>query len=650
MENVQPAQPKPPQSPGAPLHPVSPDRFNKQKMNQVSTASPELSPLHNKGRNGPDIQSKVAYFSNLARMNSPTSVPHSVTTTAALQRAILGREEAEAALHATQEQLSEANARERRVSERLEALMEELQSLKARQAHERGIFEKEVRKARKEAFRAGSTLVKVQEELKYSRNQIKILKEDLKAARDAKEKANQEAFERAYALAGLTEEMEVMKERLRSLEAGSKTDTSEGKAEESKSETPSKKPSRFPEPRPSTPASRTRKRDKPDTVDQISPTRKRVLSGQNLLSPKIESPVKLQPSPTKRSCAATLHSESIYNDRAIIDALKAELRWERRLRIRAEDMVSFLKMECQFKRCSCRIAESDGIKYVHDVEWEMQYPSQPKSRPVSRSSGESRPSGHSPLVKTSEAREESQNTEEPGLEKLKEEEGHSMTDEQSSMIMTFNPDTGTFLKVPSPAKDAATAEVDYSEPNEGTPSQRARKRSSSPVPLRPEKRFSGDRDHFSSRASSQSIQMPSEECSNPQSLVPNLASETEAKENVAPAQQFFEKETTPATHYHEDTTTQRVPLADEKSRNNSFGPVPGTPISREEALAQIRARRDRTQNALKRSASANDASTRSRAGVPPLSGSRRIPRVENAELRSASVPRRDFSAPVGKLH
>src|SRR5206468_11260877 len=35
--------------------------------------------------------------------------------------------------------------------------------------------------------------------------------------------------------------------------------------------------------------------------------------------------------------------------------LRAELRWERTLRERADDMVHFLQMECQFKMCACRI-------------------------------------------------------------------------------------------------------------------------------------------------------------------------------------------------------------------------------------------------------------------------------------------------------
>ena len=649
MENMETAELKPPPSPGTPLHPISPDRFNQQSTNRGSLASAELSPLHNKGRNVPDIQSRVAYFSNLSRTSSPSAVPQSATTTAALQRAILGREEAEAALHATHAQLTESNARERRVSERLESLMEELHSLKERQAHERTIFEKEVRKARKEAFRAGSTLVKVQEELKYARGQVKTLKEDLKAEREAKDKANQEAFERAYALAGLTEEMDAMKDKLRSVEADNKQDAFEAKTEDPRSETTPKKPIRSPQTRSSTPAPRSLKRDKPDSVGQRSPTRKRVFSGQNILSPRIESPVKLQPSPTRRSCIPAMGSEPAYNERAMIEALKSELRWEKRLRDRAEDMVIFLKMECQFKRCSCRLAENDGSHYVHDLEWAEEHPTRRTRKPTSPISIDQQQNRVSRPIDQVTQLEESQSQEQSELDDSRETDAHNttcMTEEQASTIMTFNPDTGTFLSVPSPRK---LEEMRRAGQTETMPPPQSRKRASSLIPSPPEKRRSGDRNHFTDRESSQSIQIPPERRSNSPFVLPNPVP-LEPEDYRPPAEPSFAKESTPANQIVH-SNIQTIPLAEDKPRNASFGPVPGTPINREEALAQIRARRDRAQSALKRSASANDANPpTSRMAAAPVNGGRRIPRVENAELRGPRGPRRDISAPVGKYY
>ena len=46
--------------------------------------------------------------------------------------------------------------------------------------------------------------------------------------------------------------------------------------------------------------------------------------------------------------------------------LQEELRMEKRMRLRADDQVHFMKMECQFQCCSCRVANKLGIEYVHD--------------------------------------------------------------------------------------------------------------------------------------------------------------------------------------------------------------------------------------------------------------------------------------------
>ena len=45
---------------------------------------------------------------------------------------------------------------------------------------------------------------------------------------------------------------------------------------------------------------------------------------------------------------------------------------ERKLRQRAEEQIEFMKMECQFRCCSCRIAEGQGKEYVHDNSLEQQ--------------------------------------------------------------------------------------------------------------------------------------------------------------------------------------------------------------------------------------------------------------------------------------
>lgn len=49
-----------------------------------------------------------------------------------------------------------------------------------------------------------------------------------------------------------------------------------------------------------------------------------------------------------------------------LKSLQEELVAERRLRQKALDQIDFMKMECQFQCCSCRIAEQRGKHYVHD--------------------------------------------------------------------------------------------------------------------------------------------------------------------------------------------------------------------------------------------------------------------------------------------
>jgi hypothetical protein len=641
-------------SPGAPLYAISPERFNQQRMNGSPRASVELSPSHQKAtRNATDIRSKVAYFTNLSRENSPAP-PASATTVAALQRAILGREEAEAALNATYAQLSESNARERRVSERLEALMEELQSLKQRQAHERSIYEKEVRKARKEAFRAGSTLVKAQEELKYLRGQVKSLKDGMQAEKEAKEKAEQEAFERAYALAGLTEELELMREKVRSAETD-KSETHEVEAGERQSDTPT----RMVRARSgsTTPAPRSLKRSQPDSIDQKSPTRKRVFSGQPRLSPNIESPVKLHPSPARRSGVSMMGSGQVQDEQSVAEMLKYELRWEKHLRSRAEDMVNFLKMECQFKRCSCRIAEIRGVDYIHDYQWAADHPPQPRIKPVSRRSqshSESR-STSAMIAPLPTMNPEPQPQEPSQIESEQQvsvyhnqEEGSTMPEE--SVIMTFNPDTGTFRSLPSPSRKPAQIESQPTILPEEPELLHPQPEPVLSVPQSSEHSYSDALERMSISEDARLAHIPAAKQPHPDLSIPVSTGPPALLPTNIPAQESFVKETTPVNQTNIISTTITVPLQPENISHEVSCPVPATPISREDALAQIRARRGRAQQqtALKRSASANDASARPRTVATPLTGSRRAPRVENSGMRSRPPSRRDISAPAGK--
>ncbi|OJD13538.1 hypothetical protein AJ78_06022 [Emergomyces pasteurianus Ep9510] len=647
-------------SPGSALHPVSPERINQQKMNGSPVHPSDVSPLqHKHTRTNSDVQAKVAFLNHLSRGNSPAPSHPSSTTTAALHRAILGREEAEASLQATLAELSEANSRERRVSERLESLMEELHSLKERQTHERTIFEKEVRRARKEAFRAGSALVKAQEELKSSRGEVRTLREELASEREAKEKAKQEAFERAYALVGLTEEMGVLKDKNRSFENDNQSDILEARAEKMRGESPKSRPPLVE--RAVGACSPTSWRLKPDRTS-LSP-RKSGTSYQ-IASPRLGSPLKINVS-RRNSCKENEDPQEPSSHDGRLEDLKDDLEWERRLRLKAEDMVYFLKMECQFHRCSCRLAEMQGLRYIHDDKWDQMnrekeekttnfisnnpvFPQE--TRTVNRSLSPALRG--SPTSASNDAMHKDTRPTEPAV--------------------AFCADTGTFKAV-SPY---ATQRNVVTEPSA---SQHTISREVSPV-------LAGS--HYDQAPVSIPVSRTTEiEMEDPRPTELQIEPPVETQNPIQPITQppaslepasFFRSfprnlhietahfptlrepadATTPTmTELMTASMTTTIPLHSDDYISSAACPIPGTPVTREEALAQIRARRGRAQT-LKRSASANDAasrpSSRSRSrlantNTTPIHAARRIPGMETASSRPASrVNKRDFSAPIGR--
>ena len=389
-----------PASPGAPLFELSPERINQQRL----PASPSLpghlmNADHKHHRSSSDVASKVAFLNSLNHTTSPTR-HQAASAHAALQRAILGREEAEAALSSANCHLAEAQIRERKISERLESLMEELQNVKERQLHERQVFEKEVRRARKESFKAGSALVKAQEELREVKSEAKSMKAEIQHERSAKEKSRQEAFERAYALAGVSEEMEEIREKMRNAESerdavlleqkaralqGQEEVTTTIRGDQDRGEAvdllrESARQDTKHSSSEETPISR-REKDLHDRDTTAHPRKNRF---ERLLP--VESPVTapfiswgIDSKALRRGDTEDFHvqpEEDWQDDENATDLeervldLEGELRWERKLRERADDLAHFLQMECQFQMCACRIAEKKGERFIHDWDYE----------------------------------------------------------------------------------------------------------------------------------------------------------------------------------------------------------------------------------------------------------------------------------------
>nr|KMM72551.1 hypothetical protein CPAG_08845 [Coccidioides posadasii RMSCC 3488] len=611
---------KMPQQTGSPLFPITPDRMNQQKMNISPTKS--LDAMHSptrSGRGASDVQAKVAFLNRLSSATTPERpVSHVSTTTAALQRAILGREEAESALQTALAQLSEANARERRVSERLESLVEELHSLKERQVHERTVFEKEVRKARKEAFRAGSALVKAQEELKFSRGEIKSLKEEVKLERDAKERAKQEAFERAYALAGLTEELETLKGKLRASETENNFESLEAQVEEIRGQTPAKNLA-APEAvlMSTSPGSRGIKRGQPDSTDNRSPSRKRSLNTRDRLSSKLGSPVKFSLDSTTSVGEDSMEVGLDEDDSCLIDKLNDDLQWEKRMRQKAEDMGTEKEPELKEART--------------------------KPQDIPALQGQPSPSIPTPPCEAHE--EPEQQPDEP--------------------LVTFCSDTGTFQVIPSPNRntDVNDGSMNASQTSFG-PSSPSPTFAPQNIDIMGQTEEAQDLELASQSPDTEiSIEIDQYRPSSNSPLETVPANRT-GSHSLGPKLPFKTHPYQPShLEYQTITTTRTIPLYAETQAARSeaaFCPIPATPINREEALAQIRARRDRTQGALKRSASANDANTKlGMMGntITPMTGTKRIPRVENSGaleghsmyLGSGIRGRRDISAPIASV-
>ncbi|GFF93091.1 hypothetical protein CNMCM6936_002143 [Aspergillus lentulus] len=609
-------------SPTKILHPLSPERMNQQQTipSSPSRQSDILDIQQRKKTRGmSDVQARVAYLNNLSRGNSPANTPQPSTssgTSAALQRALLGREEAESALASVSAQLSEAQSRERRISERLESLLEELQAAKERQAHERSVFEKEIRKARKEAFRAGSALVKLQEELKHARSETRGLKEEVLCERAAKEQAKQEAFERAYALAGLTEELEVLKGRLRNVEANRRSDSLEARAKEMGDENIG---------RLSlaegdlafmlTPAPRRPKRPAEDSTH----------------SPLVESAdqTTAQDTPPKRLRLSDVtprqgdqNTLSTNTQQEIIDDLEESLKHERKMRLDAEDMIEFLRMECEFKRCSCRLAEEE--EQAHHV--------------------------HAPTREDVVANDEVQNIIKEDRHDIRgpEAQHHSHFDnplqwsgstqqarpqeQPEELLITFSPVTGTFKSVPSPVrsppKQPQGTAISGLESSISHGNLSAEQLLISPFEER----------HINRHEPSFEPMVQVKEEDSVQPFAPGL--------QPSPARIRVPWDS-PSPRYSIEDNHNASTESDGALAPHSV-PLPGTSIDREQALAQIRARRGKTST-MKRSVSANEATLRSGGGcVTPGRGAQKIRGVQNSSVRTDGdkAVRRDLSAPV----
>ncbi|KAK8178022.1 hypothetical protein IWX90DRAFT_482952 [Phyllosticta citrichinensis] len=356
---------------GTPLYALSPERLNgirsphngspngRENYSRGSLpASPAEIKLGSPPRMSPTRNSDAHVQGMVARFNT-LDIRDPKRDEAAIRRLELAREMAENDAQKSKEQkeeierqaykvreearkmrkeLEDSRGRENKVSKRLEGVMEELHRVKETHSHAQGLYEKEIRKARKEAFKSSSALVKLQEELKGTRNSLRITQSGFESEKTKAEKREKEAFDAQYKLVGVQEELQKMREQFKVLQE---------------------------------------ERDALKTNLQEEEVARIAAEGMIALPPAHNEEDEFA-SP-KRSPRKVPQSEASGNDVFVLpardtelDALQEQLNEERRRREQAEDTVDYMKMECQFQCCSCRVAEMSGGNYIHDDTFEQE--------------------------------------------------------------------------------------------------------------------------------------------------------------------------------------------------------------------------------------------------------------------------------------
>ncbi|KAH8842488.1 hypothetical protein MCOR01_006394 [Pyricularia oryzae] len=323
-------------SPGTPLQTASADRVNHQR--EQSLASPFQQSLTNTpGRDHSresSVHDKINQFNNLAVHSKQLERK---TADAALKRAMLGREEAEAEMRRHRDeakllrkQVDEGKERERRVGERLETVMENYGRAKETHAHTQALWEKEIRRARKETFKLQSVIVKLQEELKSARAAAKTAEESLAQESQRRGDREQEAFSARYGIAEVQEKFEEAQGRIQILEQECDVIRQERDAFKTLAKTEEDVARIAAEGRLPLPKSKPTEGEEEDEF--TSPKKKR----QRLSS---------SPPPVEIRTSEANEAE--------LEELSFLLQLERQRADRAEGHIEYLKAECQLRMCPC---------------------------------------------------------------------------------------------------------------------------------------------------------------------------------------------------------------------------------------------------------------------------------------------------------
>jgi hypothetical protein len=409
---------------------------------------------------------------------------------------------------------------------------------KEQHAHALTVYEKEIRKTRKEAFKSSSSLVKLQEELKATRNSLRIATSGLDSEKMKCSKREQEAFTAQYQLVGLQEELQKAQEEIKIIQEERDTLKTNLKEEEVA----------------------------------------RIAAEGMIALPAIEDDEDLfnspRKSPQKMQRDDSEDKENVMPMKAIeLQSIQEELSLERRLREKAQDQIEFMKMECQFLMCSCRIAEKGGQRYVHDNSYadEME-----------------RIKKDAELIPLPESNSDDETMQDAPAQP------NTGSEEEEAAAIHYSPSTGTFRAVSSSQTDSAE-EGDETVLNHGERDTRSPTIQHEPAPLpkvSPEKE---DKD-MSQSAPSSPTGTPRALFNNPQTPVREIRTVTTTTTipiTFSPFPPRPSQEDQPLT----PMTVGHPPLA-----HPPGSPFPASAfkadgtLDREAALRQIRERRGRARS------------------------------------------------------
>ncbi len=373
-----------PSEPSSPLRQLSAEQMNQPRIPQSPSLHSYLAEndkSHHRSRESvsSDVQSKVALFSGLS--SSPTRQGRGLanTSNAAFQRAVLGYEESQASLATAradiqrlQQQVESGQRRERMVSERIESLMEQLSAARESRESDKKAYITEIKKSRRQGYQAEMAMMEAREELKDTRLELRKAQAEVDKEKKKKEEARQEAFERAYTVSGLTEELELLKQKMKATAKERDAATAELRANtlhqheamlmmEKSVQTDAPAPELY-QPKPKEDADATPRPSKPSKAQK----------GDHYCS-KAPSSVKM---PFYSDFVCYRATERRMDGEALtledhVTALYDELRYTRKEVANHLTTIHLMNMECQFQACACRHAEQHGTRFVYDVDWDL---------------------------------------------------------------------------------------------------------------------------------------------------------------------------------------------------------------------------------------------------------------------------------------